>query len=444
MNKKIILVEGPVGTASGYGHRSKDIVRSLLKVVDPKEWDLKIIGTNWGITPMVSLKPEKDDDILSRIIKPGEQLTQQPEIHIQITVPNEFRGLGKYNIGITAGIETTACDISWIHGCNKMNLVLVSSEHGKRVLLGTTFNKVDNQTKQTIETIAVKTPVEVLFEGIDLTKFKPEYNKSVDIEKIMSEIPEKFVFLYNGAWLRGDIGQDRKNTGMMVKTFLETFKNTPNPPALLMKTSGTSNSYVDEKEIKDKINQIRKTVKGTLPEIYLLHGHITTEELNDLYNHPKVKSMINFTKGEGFGRPLLEFSIVGKPVMTSNWSGHLDFLKGEFSPLIGGKLEQIHPSAVVENLLIKESQWFTIDYNMASSMMKEIVEKYDVFLDRAKKQGYHSRQNFSFDKMTELLKTYWDKYIPKFTSTQQLVLPKLVKSESKPALPKIQIPKLTK
>ena len=57
-----------------------------------------------------------------------------------------------------------------------------------------------------------------------------------------------------------------------------------------------------------------------------LRLELISEELNELYNHPKVKAMVSTTKGEGFGRPLLEFSLTGKPIMASGWSGHLDFL----------------------------------------------------------------------------------------------------------------------
>ncbi len=43
--------------------------------------------------------------------------------------------------------------------------------------------------------------------------------------------------------------------------------------------------------------------------------------------------MVNLTKGEGFGRPLLEFSLVNKPIITTNWSGHIDYLNPEFVTL---------------------------------------------------------------------------------------------------------------
>ena len=60
---------------------------------------------------------------------------------------------------------------------------------------------------------------------------------------------------------------------------------------------------------------------------FLLHGDFTNEEMNSIYNHPKVKAMISLTKGEGFGRPLLEFSLTNKPIMVSGWSGHVEFYR---------------------------------------------------------------------------------------------------------------------
>ena len=102
-----------------------------------------------------------------------------------------------------------------------------------------------------------------------------------------------------------------------------------------------------------------------LPKIYLLHGDLTDEEMNNLYNHPKIKCLISFTHGEGFGRPLLEASMVGLPVICSNWSGPVDFLDEDNSLLIGGTLKQVPKAAVWEDIVIPESKWFVIDEHQA-------------------------------------------------------------------------------
>ena len=61
---------------------------------------------------------------------------------------------------------------------------------------------------------------------------------------------------------------------------------------------------------------------------------------------------MSFTKGEGFGRPLLEASLMQKPVIASGWSGHVDFLDKDMSYLLPGTLKPIHHSAVVPEMLV--------------------------------------------------------------------------------------------
>ena len=272
---------------------------------------------------------------------------------MQCTVPNEFQKIGKFNIGLTAGIETTICAAPWIEGCNRMDLILCSSEHSKRVFLETQFTQKDKNTGQIIKALQLTKPVEVLFEGGDLTKYFPT-KSNFDL----SEIKESFCLLFVGHWLQGKLGEDRKNVGFMIKSFLESYKNKKNAPALLLKTSKGNASLLDQTQLLKQIDDIRKTVNGKLPNIYILHGDISDNDMNSLYNHDKVKAMISLTKGEGFGRPLLEFSLINKPIIASGWSGHVDFLSPEFSILIGGEVKPVDKSAVVKDVLIPESSWF--------------------------------------------------------------------------------------
>ena len=193
MNKPLLVVQCPIGTRSGYGERSRDFVRALIAL---DKYDVKIISTRWGSTPMNALT-DNDTDLLSRIIT---QLTQQPDIFIQITVPNEFQRVGKFNIGLTAGIETTVCDPSWLEGCNRMDLILTSSEHSKKVFLDTVYEKKDQQSGQSLGMLKLEKPIEVLFEGIRLDKFQKGYTKQPAIEEIFSGIKEDFCFLFVGHW----------------------------------------------------------------------------------------------------------------------------------------------------------------------------------------------------------------------------------------------------
>ena len=66
----------------------------------------------------------------------------------------------------------------------------------------------------------------------------------------------------------------------MLKTFLETFNTSAkNKPALVLKTSHVNYSLLDKEQILKSINSIRDIVSGSLPNIYLLHGEMTDEEI---------------------------------------------------------------------------------------------------------------------------------------------------------------------
>ena len=236
----------------------------------------------------------------------------------------------------------------------------------------------------------------------------------------------------------------------MLKTFLETF-NTPSKkkPALIMKTNQIDYSILDREDILKKIKGVKDMVKGdNLPNIYLLHGEMTEEELNQVNNDPKVKAFINFTKGEGFGRPLLEQAITGKPVICSGWSGHIDFINPDYNVLVGGELKNVHPSAA-NNMLLKESQWFNINTDIASRAMKDMFKNYKKYSEASRKQTQYLKDNFSFDKMCDLLEEYLDKYVGEVKPAPKnvpLQLPKLqpIKKQKPQELPKIKLdlPKL--
>jgi glycosyltransferase involved in cell wall biosynthesis len=419
MNKPLCIISCPIDVYSGYSQRARDIVKSLIQLKG-EEWDIKILSQRWGNCPSGFLKDNEEWSFLLPYVLESNTLNQQPDFFFQITVPNEFQKVGKYSVGITAGIESTICDPSWIEGCNRMDEVWVSSNHAKQVFEQSKFEKRDKNTNQLVGTIELQKNIKVLFEGCDTMVYNPSPNSNFDL----SEVQESFNFLFIGHFMNGALGHDRKNVGMMIKVFLETFKNKQNPPGLILKTSMATSSNMDRDEILKRIDSIRKTVKGKLPNIYLIHGNLSDKQINDIYNNPKVKAMFNLTRGEGFGRPLLEFSLMKKPLITTGWSGHTDFLKPEFSILLPGKLENIHESAATPNMLLKEAQWFTVDYVKAGEALLAVFNNYKEWQEKAVRQSYYSKTNFSFDKMNELLNKYLENF-PKMIQQVNLILPKL-------------------
>ena len=408
--KPNLVISCPATSRSGYGDHSRDLIRSLIAM---DKFDVKIIDQRWGMCSRNALS-STDADISSRFISP--QLTVQPDIWVQVSVPNEFNPVGKFNIGVTAGMETTLVAPQWIEGINRMDYILVPSKHSKEVFEKSEYDQKDG-AGNVVNKLKCTTKIDVLFEGLDMKVFnKTKSNFKLDIK-------EDFAFLFVGHWLQGEFGHDRKDVGGMIRTFLETFKNTSsrNQPALILKTSSASFSVIDREQMLKKIDVIRNSVESdSLPSIYLIHGDLTQEELNGLYNHNKVKSMISFTHGEGFGRPLLEFSVTGKPVLYSNWSGHIDFLS-EYGVPLAGELKDVDKSALIKDMILAESKWFYVNYGYASGAMKDVFKNYKKHLENTRKQTQYVKDNFTLDKMTNLFTKQVEQNVPSF----EIKIPKL-------------------
>jgi glycosyltransferase involved in cell wall biosynthesis len=417
--KPTLLFRGPVKTRSGYGSHSRDLLESLYQM---NLFDIKIDSCMWGTTPMTALETDNvfHKWIESNIVTRFEGL---PDFYVQVTVPNEFQRYGKFNIGITAGIETTVAPKDWVDGCNKMDLIITTSNFSKDILLNTSYNEVNKNTNELINQHKITKPIEVLFEGIDTKIYNDKTNSEFNLD-----IKEDFAFLFVGHWLKGNLGQDRKDVGMLIKCFVEAFKDEKESPALVLKTSSSNFSVKERESFIKRIKSVVGDISNP-PAIYLLFGDLTNKEMNDLYCHDKIKAMISITKGEGFGRPLLEFTMSGKPVIASNWSGHKDFLPIDKSILIGGQLTDVDDSAV-DQFILKGSKWFTANYGEVVEVMRLVKKDYNEYSSKSVLLKHENTEKFSLQKMKEKFEDILKPYIPKPQSIPQqtkLILPKLNK-----------------
>ena len=441
--KKLMLICAPVSSRSGYGDHARDLVKAFLKL---NKFDVKIFDVPWGETPRNALHPMGDIEIINCIL-PQPQVDRQPDVYVDIRIPNEFQTHGKINIGITAGIETTAVSNSWIEGCNKMDLVIVPSEHSKDGFVKALYEKMQtlpDGKQQKVGELKLEKPIEVVFEGVDEDVYKPIDDSSLNL---VDNIKEDFCFLHVGMWGKGGYGEDRKDIGKLVKIFYESFANKKEQPALILKTSGATFSILDREECLSKINNVKSMFPKdwNLPNVYLLHGSLSTEEMNKLYNHPKVKAFVSLTHGEGFGRPLLEATMAGLPVIASAWSGQMDFLSQTDSILIGGELKKVPKSQHWKDIVIPESQWFNVNETQTYKAMNYCFENYGEIKEKALNLMKINRDKFTLDKMSEKLNKVITPYVDKTPTQVGIQLPKLKKvSDSKSELPKIKLPKLKK
>jgi len=421
MNKPRFVISCPFDTYSGYGARSRDIVKSIIKT---NKYNVELLSQKWGETSWGFCNENPEWEFLLNHLAKHDWNKTQPDIWMQITIPNEFQKVGRFNIGCTAGIESTMCKGEWVEGLNRMDLNWVSSNHAKRVFESAKYDRIDPKTKQKVGIVTLTKPIEVIFEGVNLDVYKPLKDDKLKTFNL-SDIKESFCYLFVGHWMNGEHGHDRKNVGVLIQQFFETFKNSKSKPALILKTSVGTSSYVSREEILDRIRAIKKTINSkNLPNVYLLSGEFSDSEINELYNNPKVKAMVTTTKGEGFGRPLLEFSAVGKPIISTSWSGHMDFLNPQYVYLLPGVLENVHPSAA-NNWLIKESQWFKVDNNQLKKSFKEMFKKYKTYAIKGKQQKQYVINNFSIEKMQEIVEASLDKNTSDLPTQLSLNLPKL-------------------
>ena len=427
--KPTLVFQGPIFTRSGYGDHCRDLMKSLRKM---DKYDIKIIPLRWGNTPQNQVDGESEFGrwMLERVI--GE-IGQKPDVFIQVSVANEFEPKGNYSIGVTAGVETTICPKDFIDGCNKMDLIIVPSQFTKQNLGGTVYQQKDQATGEIVGEIKITKPIEVLFEGVDTEIFSKGSGKDV-----LANVKEDFNFLIVGHWLKGELGQDRKDIGMAIKTFATVFQYLPKDkrPGLIVKTSHAGFSVIDREATREKLEGVLKPLGDKCPSVYLIHGDMEETDMSNLYHHPKVKAMISFAKGEGYGRPMAEFTLTGKPIIASGWSGQMDFLPSEHSVLLEGSLTAVDESAA-DQFCMKEAQWFSVNYSNAANKIYDVYNKYDSYLEKSKGLRENTLKNFTLDNMHDKFTQLMDTYVKKQPQLVPFNIPKVNAS-------KMQIPKLNK
>jgi glycosyltransferase involved in cell wall biosynthesis len=368
--KKRIFVRGPVLSQSGYGEQSRFALRALRSREDI--FEIYIQPINWGQTGWIWKEDEFRTWMDGRIMETQLLLQKQqlaPDISLQITIPNEFEKLCPINIGYTAGIETTKVAPQWLQKGNDMDKILVVSQHAKDSYVNTIAQATNQKTGETFP-YKLETPVEVVWENTPTSQ---------EIEEIPGFTPRHdFNFL--------SVSQmgPRKNLENTIKWFVEEFID--QDVGLILKTNTRANSKIDHEFTEKSL----KTILGPYPDrkcsVSLLHGDLSEGQMRALYEHNKVKAMVNISHGEGFGLPLFESARSSLPIITVGWSGQLDFLvhnKKKYFLEVKHELKPVQKEAVWNGVIQEESEWAFADQGSYKMALRMMYKKYDGFKKQA-------------------------------------------------------------
>lgn len=374
-----IIVRGPALSRSGYGEQTRFALRSLRAYED--EFDIFLVNTNWGHTGW-DWEDTEERRWVDEVITKTHVYMQGGggfDMSLQITIPNEWERLAPINIGYTAGIETTKVSPQWIEKSMLMDRIIVVSNHAKEVYLGTTYEAQNKETGELNKDFRCKTPIEVV-------NYPVRNYESVDLD---IELEHDFNFLVVAQM------SPRKNLEKTIRWIMEEFYD--QEIGLVLKCNIKTDCIFDRTEFTNSLRRLLSEYKDRKCSVYLLHGAMKAEEINSLYQHPKIKALVSLTHGEGFGLPLFEAAYNGLPVITSPWSGHCDFLfvptkdkngkekKRACFAKVNYVLKPVQKEAVWDGVVQKDSMWCYPEQGSFKMKARKLYKEYHIFKKLAKK-----------------------------------------------------------
>lgn len=375
---KKVLLRAPSLTQSGYGVHARQIFSWLSQ---KPNIELAVQLLPWGDTPWILNK--KTHELAEKIMQCSKPISN-PDITFQLQLPNEWDpSLGKFNIGMTAAVETTICNPEWITACNRMNLVIVPSTHTAKVL------KASGN---------ITTPIVVVPEAY------PTIFDADIVPQFNLELENDFNFLIFGQITGPTIQSDRKGVISAIKWLCQEFKDDKRI-GVIVKTNMGRNSLIDKKITTNMLKQLvtETREKSEFPRVKLIHGDLSDLEVASLYRHPKIKAAVALTRGEGFGLPILEAARAGMPIVTTGWSGHMDFMQlGKFIN-VDYRLIDVHPSKIDGKVFVSGARWAEPSEEDFKRRARKLVDSYEM-----PKQWAHSLANVIQSKynIQEIFKSY--------------------------------------
>jgi len=373
-----VLLRAPLLTNSGYGVHSRQIFSWLH---NRKDVELTAECLQWGSTSWI-IDQKRENGLIGKIMNCSKPLEAGSyDISFQVQLPDEWDNtLAKKNIGVTAAVETDKCNPAWLDNCNKMDRVIVPSKFTRNVLKRSGI---------------ITTPIDVVPESFNgkITN-RSAIGKALN-DKRFKSIDTDWNLLIIAQLTSQDMNTDRKNLINTLAWSCEALKDKKGSGVVIKTNFGkstTSDKNMTTEYLKSIIPQIRK---GEFPKIHLVHGHLNSEEIAAMYQHPKIKAFAIATRGEGYGLPLIESAASGLPVITTNWSGHLEFLKKDYFYPVDYDLVQLPHSKIDGRIFVENTRWAEPIKSSFIDQVNKVYNNYKDAKDKAKKMKKDIVLNFN-------------------------------------------------
>jgi glycosyltransferase involved in cell wall biosynthesis len=350
----------PVVDASGYANAARNNIAAMVKA-----------GIRLTVDPISFEQKHTYHGNISKLIQNHIRCQSRWDINLVHATPENWAGLedkGSYNIGYTVW-ETDRLPAEWVTIMNaRMNEIWVPTHWNKELF------KSSGVTK----------PITVIPHTLDVSCL------SETIETLPSNNKYKFYSIFQ--WT------ERKNAKNLIMAYLKAFTGNDNV-VLMLKTYCFGWDDKQQTHTKNMIREMKSQFTNP-PEIRFIGSLLTGDEVNRI--HATGDCFYLPHRGEGFGLPLAEAMMFGKPVITTNWSGNLDFTKPEYSYLVDYKL-----------VPVGNMPWgkYTPDQNWAEPSEEDMVAKLRYVYthqDEAKTKGLLGQKflvdNFSHEKIGQLIK----------------------------------------
>ncbi len=392
--KKKIIVRGPALSRSGYGEQTRCALRSLM--AHKEEYDIYLLNTSWGQTGWIAEDDEDRRWMDLLLLKTQNYINNKGEfdVSLQVTIPNEWEKMAPINVGYTAGIEATNISPAWIEKSNLMDKIIVVSNHAKSGFDNTAYQVQNSKTGEVMNNYRCTVPIDVVNYPV----------RKLEKTKLDLDFTTDFNFLVVAQW------GPRKNLENTIKWFVEEFID--EPVGLVLKTSFKNHCVMDREHAEKRIKDLLSQYKDRKWKVYLLHGDMSSEEINSLYQHPTIKYMVSLTHGEGYGLPLFEAVYNGLPLIVPAWGGHCDFTYMPEKSKKSKKQKQkemflsveydilpVQKEAVWKHVLEKEAKWCFAQQGSYKMKLKDAHKNHAFHKKNAKKLQKYVLEAFEEEKL---------------------------------------------